>query len=265
MNADLRLPNAGGTNDKLRAKIEASTQAHVLAEAMRINKASANSDSAPTAEVMSEVFETPEEIWLVSRVRTVAQSLYKDYLRMLLPYIDADTRTIAKDAPSDDDLRETLARSSKTYATFAKSNQHATWFKFYTDRTRTNADRETVAEMLELRVAVETGQLTEQEAKIKLSTSRAGVLAKARALENIDKLKDAGIEPTRRQIKETHAAVKAIQADDAAAASAATRRGGAVAKAKGRRAMSPATLLALRERAADLTAMSASTSNTKLS
>jgi len=267
---DLRLPAPPGAavSDKLRAKIEASTQAHVLAEAARMNRAAEASTTAPTAEVMAECFETPDVVWPAAKVRTVAQSLHKDYLRLLLPYIDVETRTIARAAPSDDELRETLVASSKTYKTFAQSNQHATWFKFFTDRTRTNGDRETVAELFELRVAVETGQLTEDEAKQKLSASRAGVLAKARALENVDKLKEAGIHPTRKQIKETQLAVRAMKAEDAAAAASARR---ATARAAGagagagpgaarRRAVSPATLVALRARAAALAARASESS-----
>jgi hypothetical protein len=261
--------------DKLRAKIEASTQAHVLAEATRMNRAAASSTTAPTAEVMAECFETPDAVWPAAKVRTVAQSLHKDYLRLLLPYIDVDTRTIARAAPTDDDLRATLVASSQTYKTFAQSNQHATWFKFYTDRTRTNGDRETVAELFELRVAVETGQLTEDEAKQKLSASRAGVLAKARALENVDKLKDAGIHPTRKQIKDTQHAVKLMKAEDAAAAAkarrVAARAGGAGGAGVGgaggagarRRAVSPATLVALQARAAALQTRTQDTQGTQ--
>jgi hypothetical protein len=246
--SELRVPIPGlDSSSKLRAQIEQRTQAHVLAEAARINKAAESSASAPTAEVLSEVFETPEEVWQASRVRTVAQSLYKDYLRLLLPYIDAEKRVISKDAPSDEELRKILAASSKTYATFSKSNQHATWFKFYTDRTKTNADRETIAEMLELRGAVETGQLTEAEAQARLSSSRAGVLAKARALQNMQQLKEAGVEPTRKQIKDTQAAYKAIQAEDRERARATDKK--STGKSVKGRVMSPATRIALRAKA----------------
>lgn len=256
MNVDLSAPGliGGGSaaalsgSDKLRARIEAGTQAHILEQAARINKAAAQSETAPTAEVMSEVFETPDEVWLVSRVRSVAQTLYKDYLRLLLPYVDVEKKTIAKGAPTDDDLRQQLIEMSKTYDTFAKSNQHKTWFNFYTDRTRTDADRETVAEILDLRMAVERGELTEQEARVKLSTSRAGVLAKARMLENKAALEASGITPTKKQIKETRAALQAMKDEEKALERSKT----AARKVTRGRAMSPATLAALRERASTL-------------
>lgn len=195
----------------LRAKIEAQTEKFILDEATRVNRAAAHDESAPTAEVLTEVFDTPDEVWPVARVRTVIMSLYKDYVRALLPHLNLETREIAADAPSDDDIRARLVASSTTYATLARANQHATWFKFFTDRTRTDADRATVYDMMELRVAVENGRLSEAEATARLSRSRAGVLAKARALERMDELKAADAVPSRKKIREVREAVETLK------------------------------------------------------
>lgn len=237
-----------GPSSKLRGKIEMQTQSHIMKMADRINRVAAKDETAPVAEVLTEVFDKPDEVWPVAKVRTVVLSLYKDYLRMLLPYLDEATHTIAADAPTDEELRERLLRSSTTYATLAKAHQHANWFKFFTDRTRSKADREEAAGLLELRVAVETGRLSEAEATAQLSHTRAGVLAKARALENLDALKAAGTAPSKQQIRDARASIAALKKAEKAEKAEEPRRRG-----KGTRGIPPARLAELRA-AADATA-----------
>lgn len=222
--ADAKVP---GT--KLRAKIEAQTQAYVLSEAERVNRRAATDVAAPTAEVLGEVFDRPDEVWPVARVKTVVVSLRKDYMRMLLPHLNLDTREIAADAPTDETLRERLIRSSTTYATLARSNQHATWFKFFTDRTRTDKDRKDAFSIFEMRVAVENGKITEAEATAQLSQTRAGILAKERALQHLDEIKASGRNISKKQERDARAAVAAAKKAEEPKRSAAKSRQGGVA------------------------------------
>lgn len=231
--------SALGGRDKLRANIETRTQEHVLKEATRLNRRAARDAAAPTAEVLTEVFETPDEVWPVAKVRTVVMSLRKDYMRALLPYMNLADRTFAADAPSDDDLRARLAASSSMYATLARANQHKHWFEFFTDRTRSNGERDDAYALMELRVGVETGRLTEEEALAEVSRTRAGALQKARALEHMDELRAAGKAPSKAQIRAARAAIAAVKRADEPRRKA------------GKRSIPPAALAALRAKAAE--------------
>lgn len=206
--------------DKLTARIETQTQGHVLAEARRLNAAAARSDAAPVADVLTEVYDTPDEKWPAARLRTVVLALRRDYVAALLPHLDEATHTVSPDAPSDDDLRERLKRSSATFATMARSNQHKSWFEFFTRRDMTPTERDDAMTMFELRVAVEQGKISEEDAKAEWSKTRAGVMQKARALERLDELKGAaaeGARPTRKQVKEARAAADAVTRAEAEA------------------------------------------------
>ena len=237
-------------NEKLKARIETQTQAHLLEEAERINRAAEADPSKPRAEVMQEVFDTPDERWPSTKVRTVVMSLHRDYMRMLAPYLNLRTREIAADAPSDEELRLRLQRASKTYATLSRGNQHATWFRVFTDRNETPENRETAYSIIDLGIAVENGRISQEEARAQLSQSRAGILAKARALERLADLETACAAPTKAQIKETRAAYKAVKAADAAAER--RRTGGAKSRPKHGAAMPPDVLIQARERAKDI-------------
>lgn len=176
----------------------------MVKEAERANRLAAKDSKAPLMEVLTEEYETPDEIWPVAKVRTVVTSLHNDFVRMMLPYLNMEDRTYAPDTPSDDVLRERLKKSSATYAMLSRSNQHKHWFEFYTDRERTREDLAEGYRIMELRVAVEAGKMTDEEALAELTRTRAGALQKARALKSDPTL-------TKRQVKDAKEAARMEQ------------------------------------------------------
>lgn len=221
-----------------KAALETKTESHILDAVKRQNEIAARDEDAPLAEALTEVFETPDEVWPVARVRTVVLSLRRDYLRMIKPYLHEEDKTFAADTPTDDELRARLVASSATYATLARSNQYKHWFEFFARRELTPQEKTDALSMMELRVAVEEGKITEADALAHLSKTRAGVLQKARALEHLDELKAAGKAPTKAQVRATKAAIAAAKAADE------PRRG------SGKRGIPPAVLAKLRARCA---------------